>query len=169
MYCTENIKKFHVTRNIRYFSNYVHVFQGTVTIQRPRSYAIGIPIIKLIFIMEVTLLYSLRSWFLYWYGPQDLSLIPCLFRIIPINMPVWASTGPVLVRCPLRPSTGPVLAHNDMFTGIASEGTISTQITEDYYPFFSGKVQKKHPGMFRPCIWTSTRIGLERFQKTYTR
>ena len=34
----------------------------------------------------------------------------------PINMPVSASTGPVLVLCcQHRPSIGPVLAHNGMF------------------------------------------------------
>ena len=35
---------------------------------------------------------------------------------IPINMPLCASTGPVLVQCcQHRPSTGPVLAHNGVF------------------------------------------------------
>ena len=37
---------------------------------------------------------------------------------IPVNMPLFASTGPVLVRCwQHRPNTGPVLAHNGMFMG----------------------------------------------------
>ena len=36
----------------------------------------------------------------------------------PVNMPLVASTGPVLVRCwQRRTSTGPVLAHNGMFMG----------------------------------------------------
>jgi len=35
----------------------------------------------------------------------------------PVNMPLVASTWPVLVRCwQHRPSTGPVLAHNGMGT-----------------------------------------------------
>ena len=39
--------------------------------------------------------------------------------VIPVNMPLVASTGPVLVRCwQHRPSTGPVLAHNGMFMGM---------------------------------------------------
>ena len=38
--------------------------------------------------------------------------------INPVNMPLIASTGPVLVRCWQHlPSTGPVLAHNGMFMG----------------------------------------------------
>ena len=37
-----------------------------------------------------------------------------------LNMPLVASTGPVLVRCcQHRSSTGPVLAHNGMFMGYA--------------------------------------------------
>ena len=36
----------------------------------------------------------------------------------PINMPLCASTGPVLSRCSQHhTSTGPVLANNGMFTG----------------------------------------------------
>ena len=36
----------------------------------------------------------------------------------PINMPLCASTGPVLCQCcQHRTSTGPVLAHNGMFIG----------------------------------------------------
>jgi len=36
----------------------------------------------------------------------------------PVNLPLVASTGPVLVRCwQHRPSIGPVLAHTSMFTG----------------------------------------------------
>ena len=36
----------------------------------------------------------------------------------PVNMPIGASTGPVLVRrWQHRPSTGPVLARNGIFTG----------------------------------------------------
>ena len=39
-------------------------------------------------------------------------------RTNPVNMPLVASTGPVLVRCcQHRPSTGPVLAHNGMLMG----------------------------------------------------
>jgi len=42
--------------------------------------------------------------------------------IIPVNMPIVASTGPVLVRCwQHRPSIGPVLAHNGMFMGMLKE------------------------------------------------
>ena len=42
----------------------------------------------------------------------------CYRRAYPINMPLCASTGPVLVRCCQHPtSTGPVLATNGMFTG----------------------------------------------------
>ena len=38
---------------------------------------------------------------------------------IPVNMPLYASTGPVLGRCcQHRTSTGPVQATNGMFTGI---------------------------------------------------
>ena len=37
------------------------------------------------------------------------------FLRFPVNMPLVASIGPVLVRCwHYRPSTGPVLAHNGM-------------------------------------------------------
>ena len=36
-----------------------------------------------------------------------------------VNMPLVASTGPVLVRLwQHRPGTGPVLAHNGMFMGL---------------------------------------------------
>ena len=46
----------------------------------------------------------------------DLFFSRCLFR--PVNMPVWPSTGPFLVRCwQHRPSTGPVLAHYGMCMG----------------------------------------------------
>ena len=39
---------------------------------------------------------------------------------IPVNMPVGARTGPVLVQCwQHRPSTGPVQARNSMFTGFS--------------------------------------------------
>ena len=39
--------------------------------------------------------------------------------INPVNMPLRAGTGPVLVRCCQHwPSTGPVLVHNGMFMGV---------------------------------------------------
>ena len=38
---------------------------------------------------------------------------------VPVNMPVCAITGPVLVWCSQHwPSIDPVLAHNGMFTGV---------------------------------------------------
>ena len=40
----------------------------------------------------------------------------------PLNMPLVASTGPVLVRCwQHRPSTGPILAHNGMSMGLSRD------------------------------------------------
>jgi len=48
--------------------------------------------------------------------PAGLSL--CFLALHPINMPLRARTGPVLVRCcQHRTSTGPVLATSGMFTG----------------------------------------------------
>ena len=39
-------------------------------------------------------------------------------KVSPVNMPLVASTGPVLGQCwQHRPSTLPVLAHNGMFMG----------------------------------------------------
>ena len=44
----------------------------------------------------------------------------CKQTAIPVNMPLVASTGPVLVLCWQHlPSTSPVLAHNGMFMGLA--------------------------------------------------
>jgi len=45
-----------------------------------------------------------------------------LFSVLfPVNMPLCASTGPVLARCcQHRTSTGPVLATNGMFIGLMS-------------------------------------------------
>jgi len=47
-------------------------------------------------------------------------LMPYMYEIyrVPINMPLCASAGPVLVRCwKHRPSTDPALAHYVMFMG----------------------------------------------------
>ena len=39
--------------------------------------------------------------------------------MLPVNMPLAISTGPVLGRCwQHRPSTGPVLAYNGMCMGL---------------------------------------------------
>jgi len=61
------------------------------------------------------------------------SCLPFLFWAVyftfhfPINMPLRASTGPVLVRCcQHRPSTGPVPARNGMFTGLVMLLTLYT-------------------------------------------
>jgi len=49
----------------------------------------------------------------------------CRCPIDSVNMPVWASTGLVLVRCWQHwPSTGPVLAHYGMFLGYSIPQTI---------------------------------------------
>jgi len=46
---------------------------------------------------------------------------------IPLNMPVWTSTRPVLVRCwQHRPCTGLVLAHYGMFMGISMSSTVNS-------------------------------------------
>ena len=49
---------------------------------------------------------------------------------IPVNMPLVASTGPVLVRCwQHRPSTGPVLAHSGMFMGyLKVDAPVTTEV-----------------------------------------
>ena len=47
--------------------------------------------------------------------------VTCTYRNmgLPVNMPLTASTGPVLVRCCQHgTSTSPVLAVNGMFTGL---------------------------------------------------
>ena len=50
-----------------------------------------------------------------------LSQCSCVLQWVPINMPLCASTVPVLGRCcQHRTSTGPVLATNGMFTGVLS-------------------------------------------------
>ena len=61
------------------------------------------------------------SWYTEFTALAIVPLYHCqlLKRCIPVNMPLCASTGPVLVRCCRhRPSTGPVLATNGMFTGM---------------------------------------------------
>ena len=46
---------------------------------------------------------------------MDINLQMSCGQSVPVNMPVWASTGPMLQH---RPSTGPVLAHYGMFMGL---------------------------------------------------
>ena len=61
----------------------------------------------------------MMTWSNYAYRYTTLYLIN--IHHIPINIPVCASTGPVLGRCcQHRTSTGPVLATNGMFTGLLS-------------------------------------------------
>jgi len=68
------------------------------------------PIILLTTSLRQSLVHATHLW---------LPKVNLLESYIPINMPLRASTGPVLVRCcQHRTRTGPVLATNGMFTWI---------------------------------------------------
>ena len=66
----------------------------------------------------------------------------------PVNMPVWASTGPVLVQWwQHRPSTGPILAHYGMFKVMLLQGVLHRK----YFASFQLPYKHAITGQYWAC------------------
>ena len=80
------------------------------------------------------------------YCHLSLRMHEIFIAIFPVNMPLVASTGPVLVRCcQHRPSTGPVLAHNCMFIGFYLENV-------GFLEYFCSRTKSQAELCMKSCV-----------------